>query len=217
MRVLVCDSVPVVRDGLKALLESVTDVTNVAVTGSAVEGLIMARRSGPDVVITDLHPDGMDGLEFIRRLLHEDSREEQAKVVVFTSDITDRTVETLLRAGVRTLIEKETRPEQLLTAVRAAARGEVTLAPSVTGRLVGWFRSQDFGPDPEPDPQVASLTPREREVLLLVGQGRSVEEIATYLVIGVATVRTHIYRLRHKLGVRDRAQLVSFVFSSGLL
>ncbi|WP_329454055.1 response regulator transcription factor [Streptomyces sp. NBC_01497] len=217
MRVLVCDSVPVVRDGLKTLFESVADVTDVAVTGSAVEGLIMARRTDPDVVITDLHPDGMDGMEFIHRLLHEDSREAQSKIVVFTSDITDRTVETLLKAGVRTLIEKETRPEQVLMAVRAAARGEVTLAPSVTGRLVGWFRSQDFGPDPEPDPQVESLTPREREVLLLVGEGRSVEEIATYLVIGVATVRTHIYRLRHKLGVRDRAQLVSFVFSSGLL
>ncbi|MFD8817105.1 response regulator [Streptomyces sp. NPDC059627] len=219
MKVLVCDSVPVVRDGLKVLLSSAPDVASVSTTGNAVECLVMARSLRPDVLIADLNPEGMDGIDFVHRVIRESMQErgERPRVVVFTSELTDRIIETMLRAGVIALLEKETGREQLLTAVRAAARGEVMLAPKVTGKLVCWFRSQGFGPAPRLDPQVESLTPREREILVLVGEGLPIEEIAAKLVIGVATVRTHVYRLRHKLHVRDRAQLVSFAHNCGLL
>ncbi|MFF6987087.1 LuxR C-terminal-related transcriptional regulator [Streptomyces sp. NPDC010273] len=219
MTVLVCDSVPVVRDGLTSLLSEAPDVTRVSATGNAVECLVMTRKLKPDVLITDLSPEGMDGIDFVHRVIRENAQERDGRpgVVVFASDMTDRVIEKLLRAGAITLLEKETGREMLLTAVRAAARGEVMLAPHVTGRLVRWFRSREFGPDRAPDPQVESLTPREREILVLVGEGLPIEEIAAKLVIGSATVRTHIYRLRHKLNVRDRAQLVSFAHSAGLL
>lgn len=179
----------------------------------------MVRKLQPDVLITDLNPAGMDGIDFVHRVIKENTQERDRStgIVVFTSEMTDRTIETLLRAGTMTLLEKETGREQLLTAVRAAARGEVMLAPQVTGKLVSWFRNQEFGPDPVLDPQVESLTPREREILVLVGEGLPIDEIASKLVIGAATVRTHIYRLRHKLNVRDRAQAVSFAHSCGLL
>ncbi len=161
MTVLVCDSVPVVRDGLTSLLSEAPDVTRVSATGNAVECLVMARKLKPDVLITDLSPEGMDGIDFVHRVIRENAQERDGRpgVVVFASDMTDRVIEKLLRAGAITLLEKETGREMLLTAVRAAARGEVMLAPHVTGRLVRWFRSREFGPDRAPDPQVESLTP----------------------------------------------------------
>ncbi|MEV6511196.1 response regulator transcription factor [Streptomyces sp. NPDC051642] len=110
MTVLVCDSVPVVRDGLKSLLSEAPDVTRVSATGNAVECLAMTRKSKPDVLITDLSPEGMDGIDFVHRVIRENAQKRDGRpgAVVFASDMTDRVIETLLRAGAITLLEKET-------------------------------------------------------------------------------------------------------------
>ncbi|WP_169316648.1 response regulator [Actinacidiphila oryziradicis] len=216
IQVLVCDSVPVVRDGLRSALVSAADMACVAATGSAVEGLMVARELSPDVVITDLNLKGMDGISFVRKLALNETKENPG-VVVFTNEMTDLAIRELLRLGVYGLLEKETGKEKLLASIRAAARGELMLAPNVIHRVVGWLKDYDFNQKPEPDPQVKSLTQREREILLLVGEGLSVNEMSVKLFIAVTTVRTHIFRLRHKLNVRDRAQMVSFAHTSGLM
>lgn len=216
IQVLVCDSVPVVRDGLRSALVSAADMVCVAATGCAVEGLAVARQLSPDVVITDLSLSGMDGITFVRELALNET-EKNPGVVVFANETTDLAIRELLRLGVYGLLEKEAGKEQLLASIRAAARGELMLAPHVIHLVVGWLKDYDFDQKPEPDPQVTSLTQREREILLLVGEGLSVKEVSVKLFIAATTVRTHIFRLRHKLNVRDRAQMVSFAHTSGLM
>jgi DNA-binding NarL/FixJ family response regulator len=126
------------------------------------------------------------------------------------------TMTRVLLAGVHGLLAQEVSGEELGLAVRTAARGEVTLAPQVATRLVNWFRQRAPTVDPPAHEVLEELTAREREVLALVAKGLSVEDVATELYIGETTVRTHIYRVRAKLGMKDRAQLVSFAYQCGL-
>lgn len=214
IRVLICDELPVIRDGLRTLLDAVPDIDVIDTTDNGMEAIILVRTAQPDVVVTDLNLRTISGLEMIRRLGKEEAR---PNIVVFTGSDADKTVSDVLHAGANCLLGKESSPQELVTAIRAAAAGQTMLAPDVTQRLVTWFREQPDILESAPCPQLTELTPREREVTQMVARGMSTEEVARELVIGVATVRTHLYRVRTKLGVRDRAQLVSLAYRSGLI
>lgn len=216
LRVLICDELPIMRDGMRTLLDAEPDIDVVDTTDSGIHAIILVRTLRPDVVLTGLTLQGVPGLEVIRRLANEPLDPEPRFVVLTMSD-SDDIIDSVLHAGVNGLLVKEVTGEELSSAIRAAARGQTTLAPQIAQRLVDWFRRNDTHPDKLLRPMVAELTPRERQVLLLVAHGLSAEEIASELGIGVATARTHLYRLICKLKLRDRAQLVSFAYRAGLM
>lgn len=216
MRVLICDRIPVVRDGLQTLLEAEPDISVVGSTDSGIHAIMLVRTQQPDVVLTGLDLGGISGLEMIHRLVRE-APESHPRIVVFTMTDSDDLVAEVLRANVNGLLAQEASREEIAFAVRAAAQGQTVLASSVTQRLLDWFRTAGVGPEDGLQPMLTGLTPREREVLLLMAQGMSAEEIAIELFIGMTTVRTHLYRLRCKLNMRDRAQLVSFAYRAGLM
>jgi DNA-binding NarL/FixJ family response regulator len=214
IRVLICDELPLIRDGMRTLLDAVPDIDVIDTTDNGMEAIVLVRRARPDVVVTDLNLRTISGLEMIRRLGKEDAR---PNIVVFTGADADKTVSDVLHAGASCLLGKDASPQDLVTAIQAAAAGRAMLAPDIAHRLVTWFRERPDTMESAPCPGVTELTPREREVTQLVARGMSTEEVARELIIGVATVRTHLYRVRTKLGVRDRAQLVSLAYRSGLI
>ncbi|OWV12011.1 response regulator [Micromonospora wenchangensis] len=214
IRALICDELPVVRDGMRTLLDAVPDIDVIETTDNGMEAIMLVRTARPDVVVTDLNLRVISGLEMIRRLGKEDP---PPHVVVFTASDADKTVSDVLHAGASCLLGKDASPQDLVAAIRAAAAGRAMLAPNVAQRLVTWFREQPDTTSSTQYPEVAELTPREREVTQMVARGMSTEDVARELIIGVATVRTHLYRVRTKLGVRDRAQLVSLAYRSGLI
>jgi DNA-binding NarL/FixJ family response regulator len=216
VRILLCDEVPLVRHGLRTLLDSVPDMEVIETTGSGMEAIILTRSLRPDVVVTDLRLDGISGLEMIRRLRKEELDPRPSVVVLAVGD-TDDVMGDVVDAGASGILGKDASPADLMSAIRLAAQGQTMLAPAIAGRLVSWFRERRGLTEVLVQPLAASLTPREREVMLLTARGLSPEEIARELAIGVATARTHIYRVRCKLGARDRAQLVSFAYRSGLM
>jgi DNA-binding NarL/FixJ family response regulator len=214
IRVLICDELPVIRDGMRTLLDAVPDIDVIDTTDNGMEAIVLVRTARPDVVVTDLNLQTISGMEMIRRLGKEDVR---PNIVVFTGSDTDETVSDVLHAGVNCLLGKDASPQELVTAIQAAAAGRTMLAPDIAQRLVTWFCEQPDTREPVPCPEVTELTPRERDVTQMVARGMSTEEVARELTIGVATVRTHIYRVRTKLGVRDRAELVSLAYRAGLI
>jgi DNA-binding NarL/FixJ family response regulator len=216
LRILVCDEVPIIRDGLRMLLASEPDFDVVKTTESGIDAIMLVRTSRPDVVVTSLRLNGLPGLEMIRRLGRE-QLDPQPRFVVFTGSDNDTVVDSALHAGVHGLLVKEATKEELSSAVRAAAQGQVLLAPQIARRLVERLSSGYARSAMELRPILRQLTEREQQVLLLIGRGMSIAEIAGELAIGAATVRTHLYRLRCKLRLRDRAQLVSFAHRAGLM
>jgi DNA-binding NarL/FixJ family response regulator len=215
IRVLICDELPVVRDGLRTLLDAVPDIDVIDTTDSGMEALVLVRTARPDVVVTDLSLRGtISGLEMIRRLGKEDPR---PNIVVFTGSDADKTVSDVLHAGASCLLGKDASPQELVTAIRGAAAGRTMLAPDIAQRLVTWFREHPDTGRSAPCPEVPELTPRERDITQMVARGMSTEEVARELTIGVATVRTHLYRVQSKLGVRDRAHLVALAYRYGLI
>ena len=214
IRVLICDQLPVIADGLKTLLDAVPDIDVIGTTPNGMEAIILVRTTQPNVVVTDLNLQTISGLEMIRRLGKED---QPPNVVVFTASDADKTVSDVLHAGASCLLGKDASLQELITAIQAAAAGQTMLAPNIAQRLVTWFRAQSKPQEAAMCPEVTELTPREREVTGMVARGMSTEEVARELFIGEATVRTHLYRVRVKLGVRDRAELVSLAYRTGLI
>jgi DNA-binding NarL/FixJ family response regulator len=215
-RVLICGDIPVVRHALATLLDSAVDIDVIETTGNGMEAIVLTRTLRPDVVVTDLKLEGIPGLEMIRRVRGE-ALEPGPHVVVFAISDADEIVSDVLQAGASGVLDAGASQEDLLSAVRLAARGQVMLAPVIAKKLVNWFRARQAPGGEAPAPDMQSLTPREREVMVLIGRGFSADEIAVELTIGVATARTHIYRVRCKLGARDRAQIVSFAYRAGLV
>jgi DNA-binding NarL/FixJ family response regulator len=211
IRVLLVDDEQLIRTGLRMILEAEDDLE---VVGSSVDGLdalAAVDRLAPDVVLMDIRMPRMDGLEATRRIL---SGSSQSRVVVLTTFDFDEHVFDALAAGASGFLLKDAPAHQLVDAVRAAAAGNALLAPSVTRRLIAQFtRSR-----PRPSPAIAvDLTARETEVWQLVAEGLSNAEIAERLVIGEATVKTHVARVLAKLGLRDRVQAVVLAYESGLV
>jgi DNA-binding NarL/FixJ family response regulator len=214
IRVLIADDQELVRLGLRTLLDSEDDL---AVAGEAADGLRaveLARRLRPDVVLMDIRMPGVDGIEATRRIA-ADPRTRGTRVVVLTTFELDEYVFDALRHGASGFLIKDTKPAELLHAIRVVAAGEALLSPSVTRRVVGEFAHRTPRAT-RPHPRLGALTDREREIVGLVGEGLSNDEIAERLVVSPATARTHVSRAMVKLGARDRAQLVVFAYQSGL-
>ena len=212
--VLIVDDQDLVRLGLRTLVEN-TDGLSVA--GEAADGLAavaVARETRPDVVLMDIRMPGVDGLEATRRIGAEPEL-AGTRVIVLTTFELDEYVFDALRYGASGFLLKDTKPADLVHAIRLVAEGEALLSPSVTRRVISEFASRSAR-TVKPHPQLGTLTERELEVVGLVGEGLTNEEIAERLVVSPATARTHVSRAMIKLGARDRAQLVVFAYQSGL-
>jgi DNA-binding NarL/FixJ family response regulator len=214
--VLICDQMPVMRDGIRALLSAKPDIEVIGTTDSGMHAVTLVRQRRPDVVITGLTLRGIPGLEMIRRV-REETLADPVQSIVFTMDDSSETIAETLHAGACGILSPDSSSEEFTAAVYAAARGQAMLAPRVTKRLIDWYCRREHEPEERLQPFVGALTPKEREVLLLFAKGHSTDQVARQLSIGIATVRTHVYRLRNKLELKDRAQLVSFAYRAGLM
>lgn len=212
--VMVVDDQDLVRIGLRTLVDNEDDLTYAGEAADGLAAVTAAREQHPDVVLMDIRMPGIDGLEATRRIL-SDPELEATKVIVLTTFERDEYVFDALRYGASGFLLKDTKPAELLQAIRLVADGGALLSPSVTRRLVREFVAQSAR-SLKPHPELPTLTDREREVLTLVAEGLTNDEIAARLVISPATARTHVSRTMIKLGARDRAQLVVFAYQSGL-
>jgi DNA-binding NarL/FixJ family response regulator len=210
LRVLVADDQELVRDGFCVILEAAGFV----VAGQAADGaqaVEIAARERPDVVLMDVRMPVMDGLEATRQIKASPGA---PKVVILTTFDLDDYVYEALRAGASGFLLKDAPRADLIAAIRLAAAGDALLAPSVTRRLIEAFARRPASVSPSPS-RLSSLTPRERDILLLVARGHSNTEIAAELVVSEATVKTHIGHLLAKLGLRDRVQAVILAYETG--
>lgn len=219
IRVLLVDDQALVRAGFRALLDSDPDIEVVGEAGDGDEGVAVAVATTPDVVLMDVQMPRADGLGATARIT-ADPRLAATRVIVLTTFELDEYVFGALRAGASGFLLKDLEPQALLDAVRIVHDGQALLAPQVTRRLIEAYVAAPAAPPPAaapgPDP-AAALTPREREVLALVGSGLSNHEIATRLVLSPLTAKTHVSRILTKLGARDRAQLVVVAYEAGLV
>jgi DNA-binding NarL/FixJ family response regulator len=210
LRVLVADDQELVRAGFRLILEA----SGFVVVGEAADGaqaLSLAAAERPDVVLMDIRMPVLDGLEATRQLTAADGG---PKVVILTTFDLDDYVYEALRAGASGFLLKDAPRADLVAAVRVAAAGDALLAPSVTRRLIEAFARRPAEAAPAPS-RLASLTPREQDILLLVARGQSNTEIARALVVSEATVKTHVAHLLAKLGLRDRIQAVILAYETG--
>jgi DNA-binding NarL/FixJ family response regulator len=212
--VLLADDQPLMRAGLRALIDAQADMAVVAEASTGREAVELARRHRPQVVLMDVRmPDG-DGLQATRDLLRDASL-AGTRVVMLTTFELEEYVLDALRAGASGFLLKGIEPADLVQAVRTVAAGDALLAPSVTRRLLERFATV---PDPAGAAQrLAELTPREHEVLTLVGSGLTNAEIAEELVVSPLTAKTHVSRVMIKLGARDRVQLAIEAYETGLV
>jgi DNA-binding NarL/FixJ family response regulator len=222
--VVLVDDQGLVRAGFQALLDSEEDIEVVGQAADGQTGLELVRRTHPDIVLMDIRMPVLDGLAATARIT-ADPALTGTRVVVLTTFELDEYVFGALRAGASGFLLKDVEPTDLLTAVRVVAGGEALLAPRLTRRLIEAFVAGGGGVAATGDGAVApaagqsleELTPREREVLALVGRGLSNAEIAERLVVSPLTAKTHVARLFAKLPARDRAQLVVIAYESGLV
>jgi DNA-binding NarL/FixJ family response regulator len=212
--VLIADDQALVRAGFRSLLDAQPDI---AVVGEAADGdaaVALALQHRPDVVLMDIRMPGVDGLAATRRMA-ADERLAGVKVVVLTTFDLDEYVFEAIRSGANGFLVKDTEPDELLRAVRAVVAGDALLSPRVTRRLIEEFATR--AKDPGRLPDLGVLTDREREVVGLVAEGLTNDEIAGRLIMSAATAKTHVSRAMIKLGARDRAQLVVFAYETGLV
>ncbi len=213
IRVLVADDHELVRTGFCVILEATEGIAVVAEAANGAQAVRAAAEHQPDVVLMDVRMPEMDGLEATRRLTGGD-RAATPKVVMLTTFDLDDYVYEALRAGASGFLLKDAPRHDLIAAVRIAAAGNALLAPSVTMRLIDAFARRPPQTLPAPS-RLASLTGREREILLLLARGLTNAEIAADLVVSEATVKSHVGNLLAKLGLRDRVHAVVFAYESG--
>jgi DNA-binding NarL/FixJ family response regulator len=217
-RILIADDDALLRAGLAVILGTAADLQVVAEASDGTEAVRLCLRHAPDVVLMDVRMPGIDGIEATRRLI---AAQPDTKILILTTFHDDDYVYGALRAGASGFLLKRASPERLLDAVRTVAAGEALLDPSVTRNLISRFLatggSRPSGPSAETRQQLGRLTDRERQVLLLVAQGRSNAEIADLLVIAESTAKTHVKRVLGKIDAHDRAQAVVFAYHSGLI
>jgi DNA-binding NarL/FixJ family response regulator len=214
IRVLLADDQALVRAGFASLLDAQDDIQVIGEAGDGEEAVRLARELTPDVVLMDIRMPGLDGLQATRQIAG-DERLGSVRVVVLTTFELDEYVFEAVCAGASGFLVKHTEPVELVRAVRVVASGDALLSPSVTRRLIGEFAARAKAPPPADS--LDELTEREREMVGLVGEGLSNDEIAQRLVLSPATVKTHINRSMMKLGARDRAHLVVFAYEAGLV
>jgi DNA-binding NarL/FixJ family response regulator len=212
IRVLIADDQALIRSGFRMILDAQPDIE---VVGEAIDGrdaVELFRRLVPEVVVMDVRMPTMDGIEATRRLTAADP---PARVLILTTFDLDEYVFDALRAGASGFLLKDRPPEELVAAVRIIASGEALLAPSVTRRLIEEFAKRRGVP--RPAVELDQLTSRERDVLVLMGQGLSNAEIAERLFVAETTVKTHVGHVLQKLHLRDRVQAVVVAYESGLV
>jgi DNA-binding NarL/FixJ family response regulator len=214
IRVLVVDDQELVRLGFCVILDAADGITVVGEAANGEAAVSQVAAHAPDVVLMDIRMPGMDGLEATRLITR--GLAATPKVVMLTTFDLDDYVYEALRAGASGFLLKDSPRHDLIAAVRAAAAGDALLAPSVTRRLIEAFARRPPETSPSPS-QLASLTARERDVLLLLARGRSNAEIASVLFVSDATVKTHVGNLLAKLGLRDRIQAVILAYETGIV
>jgi DNA-binding NarL/FixJ family response regulator len=214
IRILLADDQALVRAGFRALLDAQDDMGVVGEAADGDDAVQQVTRLVPDVVLMDIRMPRCNGLEATRRIV-ADGRLARVKIIILTTFDLDEYIFEALRAGASGFLVKDTEPIDLIRGIQAVARGDALLSPGVTRRLLAKFATLTSKAAPVPD--LAALTEREREVMVLVAGGLSNDEIAGRLVISPATAKTHVSRAMVKLGARDRAQLVVFAYESGLV
>lgn len=214
IRVVLVDDQPLIRTGIRALLDAEDDIEVVAEGADGRAGIALTDEHRPDIVLMDVQMPEMDGIEATRRIA-DDDRFAGVHVVMLTNYGLDEYVFNSLRAGASGFVVKDTEPSELVQALRVTMRGDALLSPAVTRRLISEFVARPA--DVLPSADVGVLTNREREVVALVAHGLTNDEIAAHMVVSPMTAKTHVSRAMTKLGARDRAQLVVFAYQSGLV
>jgi DNA-binding NarL/FixJ family response regulator len=215
IRVLVADDQALLRGSFRVLVDTTPGLVTIGEAGNGAEAVELARQEKPDVVLMDVRMPQLDGIEATRQICGA-AETAAVRVLILTMFDLDSSVYAALRAGASGFLLKDTRPADLLTAIRVVAAGEGLLSPTVTGRLIAEFARF---PDPgqAPAQHLEGVTEREREVLSLIARGLSNQEIREHLHVGAGTLKTHISHLLAKLHARDRAQLVITAYESGLV
>jgi DNA-binding NarL/FixJ family response regulator len=213
IRVVLADDQELVRSGFAALLGSEEGIEVVGEAADGLEAVGMAARTRPDVILMDIRMPGLDGIEATRRIVARPDLADVRVVILTTFDL-DEYVFEAIRAGASGFLVKDTNATELLRAIRVVASGEALLSPGVTRRLIAEFAARTRSVRTVPGAQ--QLTQREREVVGLVAEGLSNDEIAERLYLSRSTAKTHATRAMTKLGARDRAQLVVFAYQAGL-
>ena len=218
IRVLLADDQALIRAGFHVLIDAADDLQVVGEATDGAQAVDLARRERADVVLMDIRMPGVDGLEATRRISADDDL-AGVKVIILTTFESDEYVYQAIRAGASGFLVKDTEPADLIQAVRVVARGDALLSPSVTRRLITDLASRPERPPPSDSlgRVLAGLTDREREVMGLVAEGLSNDEIAGRLFLSPLTSKTHVSRIMTKLDARDRAQLVVIAYESGLV
>ncbi len=213
-RVLVVDDQELVRAGLRAILE-VSGIEVVGEAGTGAEAVAQASALRPDVVLMDVRMPVLDGIEATRQI--RGAGDDAPRVLVLTTFDLDEYVFEALRAGASGFLLKDSPRAELVRAIEVIAAGDALLAPSVTRRLVADFTRRRGAAAPRSTRELESLTPRERDVLVLVARGLTNSEIAAQLIVGEATVKTHLGHVLMKLALRDRVQAVILAYELGLV
>lgn len=217
IRVLLADDQTLVREAFAMLVDSAPDMTVVGHAATGRQAVERARSARADVVVMDIRMPDLDGIE-ATRLIAADEDLAGVRVLVLTTYDTDDHVVSALRAGASGFLVKDTRPADLLDAIRTVAAGDALLSPGPTARLIARVLRLPDGPPPgAAAASLAALSDRERQVLTLVARGLNNTEAAEALGLSPLTTKTHVSRIMGKLGVRDRAQLVIAAYESGLV
>lgn len=216
IRVLLADDQALIRMGFRMVLDAEADIEVVGEAADGAAAITQAKALNPDVVLMDIRMPGVNGIEATAEI----TRTLDTKVLILTTFDLDEYAFGGLRAGASGFLLKDTRPAELIEAIRTVASGEAVVSPRITRRMLEMFAGQlpsGATTSGQVDPRIASLTPRETEILRLVARGMSNAEIAAELVVSATTVKTHVGSVLAKLGVRDRVQAVVVAYETGLV
>ncbi|ALG10709.1 response regulator [Kibdelosporangium phytohabitans] len=214
--VLVVDDEVLIRAGLATLMRAAPGLDVVGEAADGREAVALAAEKRPDVILMDIRMPVMDGIKATEKIMAAATGPKPRVIVLTTFDL-DEYVYAALRAGASGFLLKETEPRQVIAAVHSAAAGDMLFAPSVTRRLVEAYVGKPRRLSPPQIPNLTQLTPRELEILQLVGTGRTNNEIAGDLTVSEATIKTHLNRTMTKLGLTSRAQAVVVAYETGLV
>lgn len=214
IRVMVVDDQPLVRDGLRAILDAQPDIEVVAEAGTGSEAIELAARHRLDVILMDIRMPGLNGIEACREIA---GRRGAPRIVIVTTHDLDEYVYDALRGGASGFLLKDAPREQLVAGVRTAHAGDTLLAPLITRRLVESFVGRPPPSGSRPPSALEELTPRQVEILRLLARGQSNAEIAATAFVSEATVKSHVSRILAKLGLRDRVHAVVLAYEVGLV